>query len=175
MTGVKQNMKNSLGCINTNVLVITDMTRPNLKDANNAEKYIKGIAEQISHFDGEVYFIVNDLITDFQNQLVPELSIYANESNRYVGNGAASLAMDLGVSKFDVINGNFDGTFTNISKVEIVGVYTETSVLTSAVMLKSFLPDAKIVVNANLCIGKTPNLHADALRVLSANAICVKI
>lgn len=52
--------------------------------------------------------------------------------------------------------------------VELVGLCTDICVISNAVMAKSFLPDAHIVVDASCCAGVTPESHKTALEAMKA-------
>ena len=53
-----------------------------------------------------------------------------------------------------------------ITEVEIVGLCTDICVISNAIMIKNYIPDVKISVNAACCAGVTPQSHADALNVM---------
>lgn len=51
-------------------------------------------------------------------------------------------------------------------RVEIIGVCTDICVVSNALILKAFLPDAEIVVDAECCAGSTPENHRAALKTM---------
>lgn len=52
--------------------------------------------------------------------------------------------------------------------VELIGVCTDICVLSNAVLLKAFLPEAEISVRADCCAGVTPARHETALEAMRA-------
>lgn len=52
--------------------------------------------------------------------------------------------------------------------VELVGLCTDICVISNAVMAKTFLPDAHIMVDASCCAGVTPESHKTALKAMKA-------
>lgn len=52
--------------------------------------------------------------------------------------------------------------------IELVGLCTDICVISNAVMAKTFLPDAHIVVDASCCAGVTPESHKTALEAMKA-------
>ena len=48
-------------------------------------------------------------------------------------------------------------------EIELVGVCTDICVISNALLLKAYLPEAKISVRADCCAGVTPESHARAL------------
>jgi nicotinamidase-related amidase len=63
--------------------------------------------------------------------------------------GSKELAMDLSSDGADV--------------VELVGLCTDICVISNALLIKAFLPEAKIRVDASCCAGVSPESHRNAL------------
>lgn len=60
------------------------------------------------------------------------------------------------------------------AEFELVGLCTDICVISNAIMLKAFLPEAKISVDASACAGVTPESHQnalDAMKVCQINII----
>lgn len=53
-----------------------------------------------------------------------------------------------------------------IEEVVIVGLCTDICVISNAIMLKSFVPEVKISIDASCCAGTTPENHENALRAM---------
>lgn len=51
-------------------------------------------------------------------------------------------------------------------RVEIIGVCTDICVVSNALILKAFLPEGEIVVDAECCAGSTPENHRAALKTM---------
>lgn len=54
------------------------------------------------------------------------------------------------------------------SDVELVGVCTDICVISNAMIIKAFAPEANIMVLKNLCAGVTPESHETALKAMQA-------
>ena len=52
--------------------------------------------------------------------------------------------------------------------IELIGVCTDICVVSNAILLKAYFPEATIQVNASCCAGVTPELHEAALKVMSS-------
>ena len=52
------------------------------------------------------------------------------------------------------------------AEFELVGLCTDICVISNALMLKAFLPEAKISVDAACCAGVTPETHKNALEAM---------
>ena len=54
------------------------------------------------------------------------------------------------------------------AQIELVGVCTDICVISNALLLKAYLPEAEISVRADCCAGVTPESHARALDAMAA-------
>ncbi len=61
-----------------------------------------------------------------------------------------------------------------ISKITLVGVCTDICVISNALLLKAFLPETEIVVDAACCAGVTPESHRTALTAMKACQIGIE-
>ena len=68
--------------------------------------------------------------------------------------GARELTMKLAMKKDE------------ISEIELVGVCTDICVISNAIVLKTFMPEVKITVDANCCAGVTNESHRNALEAM---------
>jgi nicotinamidase-related amidase len=55
-----------------------------------------------------------------------------------------------------------------IERIELVGLCTDICVISNALLLKAFLPETEIAVDASCCAGVTPESHARALEAMRA-------
>ncbi|MBE7030068.1 MAG: cysteine hydrolase [Ruminococcaceae bacterium] len=63
------------------------------------------------------------------------------------------------------------GMFTDI---ELVGLCTDICVVSNALLLKAYLPEAEISVDATCCAGVTPQTHEAALTTMQQCQITIK-
>ena len=61
-----------------------------------------------------------------------------------------------------------------VEKVTFLGVCTDICVISNALLVKAFLPEAEIVVEADCCAGVTPESHSTALEAMKACQITVE-
>ena len=61
-----------------------------------------------------------------------------------------------------------------IGKITLVGVCTDICVISNALPLRAFLPEAEIAVDAACCAGVTPESHQTALRAMKACQITIE-
>ena len=61
-----------------------------------------------------------------------------------------------------------------IGRITLVGVCTDICVISNALLLRAFLPEAEIAVDAACCAGVTPESHQTALRAMKACQIAIE-
>lgn len=61
-----------------------------------------------------------------------------------------------------------------IGKITLAGVCTDICVISNALLLRAFLPEAEIAVDAACCAGVTPESHQTALRAMKACQIAIE-
>lgn len=61
-----------------------------------------------------------------------------------------------------------------IDEIEIIGVCTDICVISNAIILKAFFPEAKITVNGSLCAGTSEEAHKTALEAMKMCFIDIK-
>lgn len=55
-----------------------------------------------------------------------------------------------------------------LEEIELIGVCTDICVISNALLLKAYLPEVKLVVDASCCAGVTPESHQRALAAMEA-------
>lgn len=61
-----------------------------------------------------------------------------------------------------------------IGKITLIGLCTDICVISNALLLKAFLPEAEIAVDAACCAGVTPQSHQNALAAMRVCQITVE-
>lgn len=65
----------------------------------------------------------------------------------------------------DTIKNNYIDSLD--TEIEIVGLCTDICVVTNAILLKTYMPNSKIIVDKTCCAGVTVQSHAEALNTMS--------
>ena len=97
-------------------------------------------------------------------QIAPSLQPYAAEIIDKPTFGSTALAQML-----SAINQG-----TPVEKITLIGLCTDICVISNALLLKAFLPEAEIAVDASCCAGVTPESHKNALAAMKACQITVE-
>ncbi len=53
-----------------------------------------------------------------------------------------------------------------IDSIELVGICTDMCVISNALLIKAYLPETRIIVDASCCAGVTPERHNNALEAM---------
>ena len=61
-----------------------------------------------------------------------------------------------------------------VGKITLIGLCTDICVISNALLLKAFLPEAEIAVDAACCAGVTPQSHRNALAAMQVCQITVE-
>ena len=61
-----------------------------------------------------------------------------------------------------------------VENVTFIGLCTDICVISNALLIKAFLPEAEIVVDARCCAGVTPESHRNALEAMKMCQITVE-
>lgn len=97
-------------------------------------------------------------------EIIPELKEYAKDLRCGVYSKYTFGSTDLGKR----LSAKY------IKEIEIIGICTDICVISNALLLKAFCPEAHIVVDASCCAGVTPESHKTALEAMKACQIEIR-
>ena len=63
---------------------------------------------------------------------------------------------------------------TPIEKVTLIGLCTDICVISNAMMIKAFMPEVEVSVDAQCCAGVTPDSHMNALEAMKMCQITIE-
>lgn len=171
-------------------LIVVDMQKDFVNGAlgtKEAEQIVPAVLQKVETFEGEVLFTKD---THFENylstsegkqlpvehcikgtdgwMLIEELEQYcaSHGSVVYEKNtfGCRKLAEDM-LAKQEK---------ESIASIELIGLCTDICVVSNALLLKAFLPEVEISVDAECCAGVTPATHQAALQTMESCQILVR-
>lgn len=169
------------------VLVVVDMQKDFVSGAlgsKEAEEIVPKVVEKINHFDGKIAVTFDTHHADYlQTQEGKNLPIL------HCVNGTDGWNLDERVFKaLDVkergqcevcsfMKSTFGSTamadwishlhlIEEIDEVVLVGLCTDICVISNALIIKAFLPEVKVTVDAACCAGVTPESHNNALAAM---------
>ncbi|MDD3360847.1 MAG: cysteine hydrolase [Hespellia sp.] len=167
----------------TDVLLVIDMQNDFIDGAlgtEEAKAIVPKVAGRIEDFEGLVLFTqdtheddyletqegknlpVKHCIRDTQGwEIHPEIAKWVEREETVIEKptfGSAQLAGMLGMMNSDI----------QINSVTLVGLCTDICVISNAMLLKAFMPEVPIIVDASCCAGVTPESHRTALQAMKA-------
>lgn len=171
-------------------LIVVDMQKDFVDGAlgtKEAEVIVPAVLEKVKSFDGDIVFTKDTHFEDYLSteegkklpvehcikdtdgwRLIEELESYcADNGNRVyekITFGCKELAQDLYAEQ----------KREPIDSIEIIGLCTDICVVSNALLLKAFLPQVEISVDASCCAGVTPETHEAALTTMTSCQILVK-
>ena len=171
-------------------LVVVDMQKDFVNKAlgtKEAEIILPAVVEKVHNFDGEVIFTrdthFEDYLSTSEGKLLPvEHCIKGTdgwqivdelEEIRGVNDCVTYDKITFGCKELaqDMLRINED---EGIDSIELVGLCTDICVVSNALLLKAFLPEVEIKVDAACCAGVTPEKHTAALETMSSCQILVE-
>ncbi|MDD3339907.1 MAG: cysteine hydrolase [Lachnospiraceae bacterium] len=170
-------------------LIVVDMQNDFINGAlgsREAEAIVSNVVKKVNAFDGTVIFTQDTHFVDYLSTqegrmlpvehcildnhgwlLVDELQSFQQETGARIYQkhsfGSVELAQDL-----QQINER-----DSIESIELVGVCTDICVVSNALLLKAFMREVPMSVDAACCAGVTPEKHLAALETLRSCQVTV--
>ena len=163
------------------ILIVVDMQNDFIdgalgtKEAVAIVPYVKDVIES---FDGKVYFTRD---THFENYMqtqeganLPVPHCIKDTDGWQINAELEALRKEEAVDKptfGSVALGQllkaYDTYEEKIESVNLVGLCTDICVISNAMIIKAFLPETPVIVDAACCAGVTPESHKNALNAMS--------
>ncbi|MGN0477996.1 MAG: cysteine hydrolase family protein [Hominenteromicrobium sp.] len=161
------------------VLVVVDMQRDFIDGALGTEEaraIVPKVAEKIRSFDGLVLATRDTHSTDYletqEGRNLPVRHCIIGTPGWEIHPDIAALLTETPVDKptfgsVELGMGLRDlNSSTGIESVTLVGLCTDICVISNALLIKSFLPEVPVIVDAACCAGVTPESHRNALAAM---------
>ena len=171
-------------------LIVVDMQNDFIDGAlgtREAVGIVPAVAEKIRHFQGRVIFTRDTHPTDYlETQEGHNLPV----THCVAGTTGWALAPQMEAVRDEAVMPVFDKpTFGSVAlaehlraehekepidSIELCGLCTDICVISNALMIKAFLPEVPVGVDAALCAGVTPESHNNALEAMKMCQITIK-
>ena len=183
-------------------LVVVDMQNDFIDGAlgtPEAQAIVPKVVQKIEDFDGEIFHTQDTHYGDYLDTQEGKLLPVKHCLCQTAGWGLHPLIADAFLRKDSEtarIRGLWKETFGSVElgeqlryeyeqskngkskdscfEIVLVGLCTDICVISNALLLKAFLPDAKITVDASCCAGVTPERHRNALEAMKACQIFIE-
>lgn len=171
------------------VLVVVDMQNDFIDGAlgtPEAQAIVDNVVKKIKEFDGSVAFTQDTHNENYLNtqegRILPVkhciTGTHGWELNDKVAEAINSVATEAFVKYTfgHVPLGSWLALMESVKtldEVVLVGLCTDICVISNAMLIKAFLPEVKVTVDASCCAGVTPESHRRALEVMKVCQINV--
>lgn len=167
------------------VLIVVDMQNDFVNGSlgsQEAQAIVPNVVEKVKNWDSDIYFtrdthflpylntlegqklpVVHCIVNTEGWRIIPELNDYA--CNR-TGNHNCKKIIDKYTFGYNEWNQHFADH--EEFEFELCGLCTDICVVSNALALRMFYPNAKITVDASCCAGVSPEKHAAALEVMKS-------
>ncbi len=168
------------------VLVVVDMQNDFIDQAlgtKEAVAIVGNVAKKIESFDGRVIFTRDthheDYLDTQEGRNLP-VSHCIQGSEGWQISSALPVNADAVIIDKPTFGSKDLGLYleklaseNDIEEIEVVGLCTDICVISNALLIKAFLPEVKITVDASCCAGVTPESHENALNAMKVCQINV--
>ena len=107
-------------------------------------------------------------LESFEGKNLPIIHCVENTEGWEFEEGINPLENEIIICKPNFGYSNWRNVIPTIDEIEVVGFVTDICVVSNALALRMFYPDAKITVDASCCAGVTPEKHKAALEVMKS-------
>lgn len=166
------------------ILIVVDMQNDFIAGSlgtPEAEAIVPRVIEKVRSFDGAI-FSTHD--THYDNYLETREGMYLPVAHCVKGTPGHDIERELAevllrrnavpfrketfgsVEMAEVLKNAHEKK--SIDEIELCGLCTDICVISNALLLKAFLPEVKISVDASCCAGVTPEKHKAALGVMES-------
>lgn len=170
-----------------NILVVVDMQNDFIDGAlgtPEAVAIVPKVAEKIRNFTGKVYFTRDthgpDYLETLEGKNLPVEHCIQGTKGWETCSGLSDLCTDSIIDK-----GSFgsvelgvrlqqENETEQIAGITLVGLCTDICVISNAMLLKAYLPETDICVDASCCAGVTPEQHENALAAMKVCQIRIE-
>lgn len=160
------------------VLAVIDMQNDFIDGAlgtKEAEAIVEKVTAQIRDFEGEVVYTRDTHFEDYlRTQEGAKLPVehcmketegwQIREEVRKAHTGEAKIFDKPTFGSVELAEYLKD--MTDLESVTIIGLCTDICVISNALVIKAFLPEVTVRVNADCCAGVTPESHRNALEAM---------
>ncbi len=169
-----------------NYLIVVDMQNDFIDGAlgtKEAEAIVEKVAEKIRSFDGEVIFTRDThgeaYMQSQEGRNLPVPHCIKGSAGWQLREGLLAIrpaaVIDkptFGSAELGVLLAQRD-LEEKIGEITVIGLCTDICVISNALLIKAFLPETPIRVDAACCAGVTPESHRNALEAMKMCQIAI--
>lgn len=165
-------------------LVVVDMQKDFITGSlgtKEAEAILPGVIEKVRSFEGRIIFTrdthTEDYLQTLEGKNLPVKHCIKGEEGWELADGLDAVAQASGWKVYDKpafgcpelaagLREEYDKEPGCIEEIELCGLCTDICVISNALLIKAFLPEVPVSVDAACCAGVTPRSHQNALEAM---------
>ena len=170
-----------------NYLIVVDMQNDFIDGSlgtKEAEAIVERVADKIRSFDGDVIFTRDtheeDYLETQEGKNLPIVHCVRGSTGWQIREGLTAIRSctvidkpTFGSTELGILLARRD-LEEMIGSVTLVGLCTDICVISNALLIKAFLPETPILVDAACCAGVTPESHRRALGAMKTCQIKIE-
>ena len=170
-----------------NYLIVVDMQNDFIDGSlgtKEAEAIVERVADKIRSFDGDVIFTRDtheeDYLETQEGKNLPIVHCVRGSTGWQIREGLTAIRSctvidkpTFGSTELGILLARRD-LEEMIGSVTLVGLCTDICVISNALLIKAFLPETPILVDAACCAGVTPESHRRALEAMKTCQIKIE-
>jgi len=162
-----------------NYLVVVDMQNDFIDGAlgtAEAVAIVGNVAEKIRSFDGEIIFTrdthPDDYLDTQEGKNLPVVHCVEGSEGWQIRNGLTEIRPCTVIDKPTFGSAELGAVLARknaeeeIGEITLIGLCTDICVISNALLIKAFLPEVPVRVDAACCAGVTPESHRNALAAM---------
>ena len=161
------------------ILIVVDMQNDFIDGAlgtKEAVAIVPKVEEKIRNFDGEVFFTRDTHETYYletqEGKNLPVKHCIRDTEGWQIRKELDALRKTEPIDKETFGSTDLAGELVTLNEdqgigsITLVGLCTDICVISNAILLKAFLPEVPVIVDAACCAGVTPQSHRNALEAM---------
>ena len=169
-----------------NYLIVVDMQNDFIDGAlgtKEAEAIVEKVAEKIRAFDGEVIFTRDthgeEYLSTLEGKNLPVVHCVRGTEGWKIREGLEAIRLAAVIDKPTFGSAELGAMLAQrdleerIGEICVIGLCTDICVISNALLIKAFLPETPIRVDAECCAGVTPQSHRNALEAMKMCQIAI--
>lgn len=165
-------------------LIVVDMQKDFITGSlgtKEAEEILQRVVEKVQNFEGRIIFTrdthTEGYLETLEGKNLPVKHCIRGEEGWELADGLKSIAQTLAWKVYDkpafgcpelavCLREENDREPGRIEEIELCGLCTDICVISNALIIKAFLPEVPVSVDAACCAGVTPQSHQNALEAM---------
>ncbi len=171
-------------------LIVVDMQKDFITGSlgtEEAKAILPKVADKVRHYDGRIIFTKDTHTEEYLNtqegRILPVKHcilgedgwMLADELEEAAGSGGYKIYQKPAFGSVELAEAlKRENEKEPIDEIELCGLCTDICVISNALLLKAFLPEVPVCVDASCCAGVTPKSHENALEAMKMCQVHIK-